>query len=166
LGLLSLVIGDTPGLEVWDRRGIWFPIERWYQSPAASLLAGRQLERLTNGRYTSGGHLVRSYPDAFISNEHSSSKSGYRYSLVFVLRAHYPVPVDTNKLENEITGKFQNPLVGTTAGELFRNIKGAHCNINTGIEEREAQRRHLAEKKKKELPAVLQNQLCSPTEVH
>jgi hypothetical protein len=153
LGLLSLVIGDTPGLEVWDRRGFFFPIERWYQSPAASLLAGRQLERLTNGRYVSGGHLVRSYPDQPKSNDYLPPESRYRYSLVFVLRAHYPVPVDTNKLENEITGRFQNPLIGTTAGELFSNIKGAHFNINTGIEEREAQRESLLEIRRKALLA-------------
>ncbi|TVY20305.1 hypothetical protein LARI1_G000812 [Lachnellula arida] len=40
LGLLSLVIGDKPGLEVWDRHAqAWFPIEKSFDSPAASILA-------------------------------------------------------------------------------------------------------------------------------
>ncbi|TVY22356.1 hypothetical protein LHYA1_G008648 [Lachnellula hyalina] len=69
LGLLSLVIGDKPGLEVWDRHAqSWFPIEKSFESPAGSILAGRQLERLTNSRYRSGGHLVRSYPSSSLNN--------------------------------------------------------------------------------------------------
>ncbi|PBP17544.1 2og-Fe oxygenase family protein [Diplocarpon rosae] len=71
LGLLSLVIGDKPGLEVRDTGiNVWFPIERSYKSPQGSLLIGRQLERLSNGCYNAGGLRVLSYPSAaYISNK-------------------------------------------------------------------------------------------------
>ena len=149
LGLLSLVIGDTPGLEVWDRTAqMWFQIERSYAKPAGSLLVGRQLEQLSNGRYRSGGHLVRSYPDVPDAKSLTTMQRNYRYSIVLVLRAHSPVPVNTDDLTTSITGEFQQPLKGITADELFRNIQSAHFNINTGIQERDEQRRKLEEKKK------------------
>jgi hypothetical protein len=42
-----------------------------------------------------------------------------------------------------------SPLLrrGITAGELFKNIQAAHFNINTGMQERDEQKRKLAEKK-------------------
>jgi hypothetical protein len=39
------------------------------------------------------------------------------------------------------------PRRGITAGELFKNIQAAHFNINTGMQERDEQKRKLAEKK-------------------
>ena len=149
--MLSLVHGDTPGLEVWDRDvHKYYQLERNYQQPAGSLLVGRQLERLSNGRYHSGGHLVRSYPDEPLLNSSEPRKPArtYRFSIVFVLRAHSPVPVDTDKLTTPITGQFCNPLKNIIAQELFRSIQNAHFNINTHIEEREEQRQRLAEQKK------------------
>lgn len=138
LGLLSLVIGDTPGLEAWDRNiSSWFPIERTYTQPAGTLLVGKQLERLSNGRYSAGGHLVRSYPDL-------ASKEKYRYSIVFVLRAHSPLLVNTDRLTSSITGEFQNPIRDVKARELYLQIQKAHFNINTGHDEREQQRIKLA----------------------
>lgn len=152
--MLSLVTGDTPGLEVWDRYvQKWFQIERTYERPASSILVGRELERLSNGRYRAGGHLVCSYPDPPLAPESEASSEStkpprnYRFSIVFVLRAHLPIPVDTDALTTPITGKFEHPLRGITAQELFRNIQSAHFNINTQIQEREEQRRRLAEKK-------------------
>jgi hypothetical protein len=149
------VNGDTPGLEVWDRHvQQYFQIERTYERPAGSLLVGRQLERLSNGRYRSGGHLVRSYPDSIpppdapISMEPIVPPRTYRFSIVFVLRAHSPIPVDTDNLTTSITGRFKRPLKDITAQELFRSIQSAHFNINTHIPEREEQRRRLAEQKK------------------
>lgn len=150
LGLLSLVIGDTPGLEVWDRHARrWFPIEQTYYCPAGSLLVGRQLQRLTNGRYTAGGHLVRSYPDPPSQPKQPTefTRRNYRYSIVFVLRAHSPVLVNTDNLTTPITGQFQSPLRDIEAHELFTEIKKAHININTGIEERNEQRQKLVEKR-------------------
>jgi isopenicillin N synthase-like dioxygenase len=153
LGLLSLVAGDTPGLEVWNmHQQSFFPIEKSYRStgPAATLLGGRQLQRLTNGRYLPGGHLVRSYPKLKEDSETSSSNDKrYRYSIVFVLRAHSPVPIDTDKLTTPITGKHREPLKDVTAHDLFMNIKNAHYNINTGIQDREEQKQKLEKLKLK-----------------
>jgi hypothetical protein len=147
------VNGDTPGLEVWDRHvQNYFQIERTYERPAGSLLVGRQLERLSNRRYRAGGHQVRSYPDPPLptGSEPVTEKPGrgYRFSIVFVLRAHSPIEVDTDTLTTPITGKFQHPLKDIKAQELFKDIQSAHFNINTQIQERDEQRRRLAEKKK------------------
>ncbi len=124
--------------------------ERTYRSPV--LLAGRQLECLTNNRYRSGGHLVRSYPDRLHdpTGEASIPRAPYRYSIVFVLRAHSPILVNTDALTTKVTCKFSRPLNGITAGELLRNIQADHFNINAGMEERNEQKRKLAEKKKDE----------------
>jgi len=145
LGLLSLVIGDTPGLEVWNRHANrWFDIERRYSEPAASLLVGRQLERLSNGKYRAGGHRVVSYPSSYATQ---TNPKNYRYSIVFILRAHSPVEIDTDELTTSITGRFEKSLRGVTARELFREIKLGHFNINTGVKERDEQKRKLAVKK-------------------
>lgn len=152
LGLLSLVIGDTPGLEVHDRHlNFSFPIEKTYESPAQTILIGRQLERLTNGRYKAGGHLVRSYPNPkpkATDVPNSADSRQYRYSIVFVLRAHYPVPINTDNLTTSITGQFEHPMRDITAGDLFKEIHAAHYNINTAVEERNEQKRKLDEEKK------------------
>jgi len=135
---LSLVIGDQPGLEVWDLNiHKWFQIERSYEKPAASLLVGRELEMLSNGRYVPGGHLVRSYPT---STEPSQK---YRYSIVFALRAHAPVSVDTDRLTTSITGEFRNPIKGIAAEEVFSVIYKSCFNVNTNIEERREQKERL-----------------------
>jgi hypothetical protein len=153
------VTGDTPGLEVWDRYvQKWFQIERTYERPASSILVGRELERLSNARYRSGGHLVRSYPDESDESEKPDKSSkplrSYRFSIVFVLRSHSPVPVDTDALTTSITGKYEHPLRNIVAGELFRTIQSAHFNINTQIQEREEQRQRLAGMKKQQDPSV------------
>lgn len=73
----------------------------------------------------------------------------YRYSIVFVLRAHSSVPVNTDQLTTKITGPFLKPVNGITAGQLYKEIHLAHFNINTGIEERNRQKELLAAKKEK-----------------
>ncbi|KAL2073699.1 hypothetical protein VTL71DRAFT_11025 [Oculimacula yallundae] len=150
LGLLSFVIGDKPGLEVMDSHaGIWFPIEQSYKSPKGSLLVGRQLERLSNARYRAGGHQVQSYPNSNPETITSSDPANnWRHSVVFVMRAHLPVPINTDELTTDITGPFLEPLRGITARELFDDIHSAHFNINAGVEERGEQRRRLAEQEK------------------
>ncbi|OCK82606.1 hypothetical protein K432DRAFT_415242 [Lepidopterella palustris CBS 459.81] len=152
LGLLSMVTGDTPGLEVWDLPSkSWFQIEKSYNGPASSLLVGRQLERLSNFRYRAGGHLVRAYgpnPNASQPSDPSLPKQpNYRYSIVFVLRAHKPVIVDTDLLTTKMTGKFENPIKGITAGTFYEQISNAHFNINTNMKERDEQRKKIAAKK-------------------
>jgi hypothetical protein len=144
------VQADSPGLEVWDRHGrFWFPIEKTFKTPAASVLVGRQLERLSNGLYPAAGHLVRAYSDESTPATSTDTRdvSRYRYSIVFVLRAHYPVPINTDELTTCITGPFYDPMKGITANDLFRELHQAHFNINTGIEERNKQKQTLAEKK-------------------
>ncbi|KAH5059039.1 hypothetical protein HBI88_191000 [Parastagonospora nodorum] len=149
LGLLSVVVGNVPGLEVWDGKG-WFDVEREVQRAGmqgASMLVGRQLERLSNGRYAAGGHRVVSYGAPAPTN--GDMEKRYRYSIVFVLRAHEPVVIESEELETEVTGKWEKPLSGVTAGKMYEEIRGKHFNINIGVEEREKQRRKIQEEKEK-----------------
>jgi hypothetical protein len=155
LGLLSVVVGNVPGLEVWDGQN-WFDIEREVEQSGmrgASLLVGRQLEKLSNGRYNAGGHRVVSYgaakPDVPQLSLGTQQKR-YRFSIVFVLRAHEPVVIESEALETRVTGKWAEPMKGVTAGKLYEQIRGRHFNINIGVEEREKQRRKVLEGKEKE----------------
>ncbi|KAF2703384.1 hypothetical protein K504DRAFT_343073, partial [Pleomassaria siparia CBS 279.74] len=152
LGLLSIVVGDVPGLEVWNGKQ-FFPIEKNYINPSATLLGGRQLERLSNYRYPAGGHRVVSYgrpkagptpASAPSSLSPESQPPKYRFSIVFVLRAYEPAIVNSDLLETEITGKWKAPVKGVTAGKMYDEIRRAHFNINTDLKEREEQRRKLA----------------------
>ncbi|KAI8932070.1 hypothetical protein NX059_010958 [Plenodomus lindquistii] len=158
LGLLSVVVGDVPGLEVWDGF-TWFECEREVQRAGrkgATVLAGRQLERLSNGRYPAGGHRVVSYGEGRqmamttpAGNSQGEEKS-YRFSIVFVLRAHEPVVIDSEDFETDVTGKWLEPMKGVTAGKFYEQIRGRHFNINIDVDEREKQRRRLANEKAKE----------------
>lgn len=140
LGLLSLVVGDRPGLEVLDRHvPCWFPIEQSYKYPAATVLVGRQLERLSNGRYTAGGHLVRTT----MNGDLQAIDHAYRHSIVFILRAHSSVPVDSERLTSTITGPFLEPLRDIIAGDLFRNIRQSHYNVNATTQTRAEQKKRL-----------------------
>jgi isopenicillin N synthase-like dioxygenase len=143
LGLVSFVAGDTPGLEVWtvtDRA--FFPIEKYYEdlSSQTTVLAGRQLQRLSNGRYVPGGHLVRSYPRPEAGD---GDDKKYRYSVVFALRAHDDVVIDVGSLTSEITGENTMVTHGQTARDLFANIRDSHYNINTGIDARQQQKKRI-----------------------
>ena len=178
LGLLSLVIGDTPGLEVLDHNLIltddngeqhspnWHPIEQSFERGMATLMSGKQLQHLTHDRYTPGGHRVMSYgkntplipanlDDLYPSrsrrllNRLSFSrpkvpvKEKYRYSIVFVLRAHGDVPVDYDLLETPELKFKDEDKEAKTAGQLFKRIKKAHYNVNIGHAQREEQKRLL-----------------------
>ncbi|KAF2756472.1 hypothetical protein EJ05DRAFT_65646 [Pseudovirgaria hyperparasitica] len=148
LGLLSFVMGDTPGLEVWNKyHNDFWPIEKTYKVPQGTILGGRQLQRLSNERYEAGGHLVRSYGLPHESPITAAHEKPYRYSIVFVLRAHSPILVDTDKLTTSITGPFKHPLRDMTAGQLFQDTKRKHFNINTGTEEREKQKLEIIAKR-------------------
>ncbi|KAF2627471.1 hypothetical protein BU25DRAFT_411076 [Macroventuria anomochaeta] len=142
LGLLSVVVGNVPGLEVWEGAK-WFKVEKEVEKTGmkgASLLAGRQLERLSNGRYPAGGHRVVSYGDP---DGGKDGEKRYRFSIVFVLRAHEPVVINSDELETDITGKWPEPVLGLTAEKLYAKIRGAHFNINISMEERERQRQNV-----------------------
>lgn len=56
--------------------------------------------------------------------------------------------MDTDLLTTEVTGEWQEPIKGITAGEMYAQIRGAHFNINTGLQERDEQRRKIEERKK------------------
>jgi hypothetical protein len=156
LGLLSVVVGDVPGLEVWDGLD-WFAVEKEVRQAGqrgATTLSGRQLERLSNGRYPAGGHRVMAYgsqppasrapgPDVIVATVPPgppNEEKHYRYSIVFVLRAHEPVFIRSDSLETPITGKWAEPMNDVTAGKFYEKIRGKHFNINVDMDEREKQR--------------------------
>ncbi len=159
LGLLSIVVGNVPGLEVWNGRA-WFDVEREVEragQKGASLLVGRQLEQLSNGRYPAGGHRVVAYGSSKhestgataklpSSNPTDAKEKRYRFSIVFVLRAHEPVILNSDELETEITGKWKTPIVNNTVEKWYEEIRGRHFNINIDKGERERQRQKLRSK--------------------
>lgn len=124
--------------------------ERTYRSPV--LLAGRPLECLMNNHYRSGGHLIHSYPDRTPNptDKNLTPKAPCRYSIVFVLQAHAPVPVNTDELTTLITGNFTRPMKGVIAGDLFKNIQAVQFNSTAGLEKRDEQKKKLAETKVKQ----------------
>lgn len=149
LGLLSVVVGNVPGLEVWDGEK-WFEVEKEVEKTGmkgASLLAGRQLERFSNGRYPAGGHRVVSYGDPLGGKD---GEKRYRFSIVFVLRAHEPALINSEELQSSVTGAWPEPVQGLTAGELYAKIRGAHFNINISQEERERQRENVRKLKEQD----------------
>jgi isopenicillin N synthase-like dioxygenase len=144
LGLLSLVIGSSPGLEVWDPiLQSWVSIE---ESPldeegkpiqpqpriTASILTGTFLTHLTNGVYFPGIHRVV-VPVLLPSSP--SNESPYRYSVVYPLRAHSPVILNASVFATPLTGIFKPERIalfdGKTAGEVYDKIAGKAWNINT-----------------------------------
>jgi hypothetical protein len=176
LGLLSLVIGDTPGLEVWDaktpdangkpQKPFWHPIEQSFERGMGTIMGGRQLQYLTRNRYMPGGHRVVSYGEntplipadldtlypskskrllnrLSFSKPPAVEKEKYRYSIVFVLRAHENVPIDYSTLEQPGFIFTENDKQARTAGELWQRIRGSHFNINTGLKERDEQKKKL-----------------------
>jgi isopenicillin N synthase-like dioxygenase len=152
LGLLSLVAGSSPGLEVYNgMTRSFFPIEKSYKdlSSFATVLGGRQLQRLTNGRYAPGPHQVRSYPKPNGLLKSSTVGKRFRYSIVFVLRAHGEVTIDTQSLTSRITGTPSMVTDGMPAKAFFDSIRNSHYNINTGIKARELQRKKIEELKSK-----------------
>ncbi|KAH7355780.1 hypothetical protein BKA66DRAFT_502633 [Pyrenochaeta sp. MPI-SDFR-AT-0127] len=152
LGLLSIVVGNVPGLEVWDGQ-TWFEVEREVErsgQKGASMLVGRQLERLSNGRYAAGGHRVVSYGSHKPPIAPAVEEKAYRFSIVLVLRAHEPVIINSDELVTDITGKWADPIKGVTAGKFYEEIRGRHFNINIDVSEREKQRRRVRQVKGKD----------------
>ncbi|KAJ8067240.1 hypothetical protein OCU04_004603 [Sclerotinia nivalis] len=158
LGLLSLSISDAPGLEVLDMQSkTSLPIERSYEGiSAGTLLVGRELEFLSNGRYHAGGHSVRMYAETVTGNEPAGKENGneremaarkhYRYSIVFVLRGHEELAIDTYELRTPITGRWKKSMKGLKMENLYRRFMSKHININAEMEERQEQRKKLHEK--------------------
>ncbi|KAL9130457.1 MAG: hypothetical protein Q9217_001380 [Psora testacea] len=147
LGLLSLVVGHSPGLHVKNSdTDLWVPVEEDAVLPpdartrsrglTATLLGGETLAFLTRGQYKAGVHgVVCEAPTARYGYD------PYRYSIVFTLRPA-PAAIFTREFESEITGAFEGEesAEGESMKELFAKIRKTHYNINAAPEVRERQR--------------------------
>ncbi|KAF7969737.1 hypothetical protein HWV62_28493 [Athelia sp. TMB] len=157
LGLLSLVIGDSPGLDVWDEQSKqWIAIEEGAApsgGPTFTLLTGQTLYRLTNSIYKSGVHRVFVPP---ADNSSSADDAKYRYSLVYALRPHRTGIISTSALTSNITGAYRWPIEGVPARELFSAIGKLHWSVNIDKEELEAQKIRNAAYKEQLLHEVSQ----------
>ena len=154
LGLLSLVVGHSPGLHVLSpSSGSWLPIEEDICLPpgtktrskglTATLLVGETLAYLTRGQYRAGVHGVVCTPPGL-----GNGNDSFRYSIVYTLRPAV-APVYTRNFESEIVGRFleEERAEGVSSVELFGRIKKTHYNVNVGPEIREKQK--LAQQKGK-----------------
>ncbi|KAL9100550.1 MAG: hypothetical protein Q9163_004088 [Psora crenata] len=153
LGLLSLVVGHSPGLHVKNSdTGAWVPVENDAVLPpgsrsrsgglTATLLGGETLAMLTRGRYNAGVHGVVCEPPAT-----PSGCDSYRYSIVFTLRPA-EVPVYSRDFESNMTGTFgkDERAEGQSMRELFARIRTTHYNVNAAPEIRERQRERQRKK--------------------
>ncbi|KIJ52463.1 hypothetical protein M422DRAFT_64935 [Sphaerobolus stellatus SS14] len=157
LGLLTIVIGSSPGLEVYSRnsstnQGEWISIEQApYSTPSpsgltATVLAGETLTYLTNRRFIPGRHRVF-VPSIHPDDSPDDRDAPYRFSLVFALRPHESALLSSSLLTTDITGPFICPLEGVYGKELFDAISKSKYNVNTNQKDREAQKRRLQTKK-------------------
>ena len=147
LGLLSLVIGHSPGLQVLDTTtNAWISIEEPPSiSPdttarsnglTATLLGGETLNFLSRNTYKAGVHRVVCAPPS----PENKNNDPYRFSIVFTLRPA-AVPLFTKDFESEITGVFGEGerLEGQSCNVLFDRIMRTHWNINAQKDVREKQ---------------------------
>ncbi|KAJ7662267.1 hypothetical protein B0H17DRAFT_1093740 [Mycena rosella] len=153
LGLLTLVVGQSPGLDARDpATGQWVSVEDTPPGAprlTATLLAGQTLTYLTRGLYASGIHRVSVLPS-------TSPADKYRFSLVFALRPAPKSTIDTTKFEGGLISKFPEErlsldlnnfpncsMYGQPAADLFKAIAQKHWNVNIAPEIREQQKRNL-----------------------
>lgn len=143
LGLLSLVVGHSPGLQArsptTDR---WVAVEEDNCLPpglrsrskglTATLLVGETLSFLTRDKYKAGVHGVVTAPKA---------NDPYRYSIVFALRPAV-APMFTKDFESPRVGQFppNQQANGESSTELFKRIRTSHWNVNIKPEIRERQK--------------------------
>jgi isopenicillin N synthase-like dioxygenase len=170
LGMLSLVIGHTPGLDVFEPASPAHPNGRWLSveeptDPAgrgltATLLGGQVLNFLTQGRYTPGVHRVSVRP---------ADDTPFRFSLVFALRPA-PAPMHTACFESPQIGPFPPgaQLHGDSMASVFDRIMKSHWNINVTKDIREEQQRKFEERKAEERRAAQEAQKATQVkeEVH
>ena len=156
LGLLSLVVGRTPGLHVLNSiTGLWVPIEDDAVLPpnarmrsgglTATLLSGETLAFLSRGQYKAGAHGVVCAPHL-----PDLENDPYRYSIVFTLRPAV-APIHTKNFESKVTGCFkeEEQADGESSAELFGRIRKSHYNVNAPPEIRERQRKRQMERLKR-----------------
>ncbi|KZP32793.1 Clavaminate synthase-like protein [Athelia psychrophila] len=160
LGFLSLVIGSSPGLDVWDDTSKkWVAIEEGADprdGPTFTLLTGQCLYRLTNSIYKAGVHRVFVPPADAAS---STDDAKYRYSLVFALRPHRSGIISTSALTSNVTGEHQWPIEGVPARELFSAIGKLHWSVNLDQKELGAQKIRNAKYKEQFLREVSEGQI-------
>ncbi|KAJ7641280.1 hypothetical protein FB45DRAFT_899841 [Roridomyces roridus] len=159
LGILTLVIGHSPGLDARDpTTGEWHSVEDapppGWGKLTATLLCGRTLWYLTRGLYASGDHRVS-------VRAPSSPDDLYRFSLVFALRPFYTAPIETDVFaRSPLIGPFpparispttypQCSMHGEPARMLFDVIIGKSWNVNVAPEIREMQKKKLADASRK-----------------
>ncbi|KZV88708.1 hypothetical protein EXIGLDRAFT_751549 [Exidia glandulosa HHB12029] len=140
LGLLTLVVGHSPGLDAWDvDANGWKSIEDGSNGElTATLLAGQTLARLTNNLYTAGRHQVRVHPA-------SENGEPYRFSIVFAQRGFLPAKISSAAYTTDVTGPFHYPFPEVEMRELYRAISNAHYNVNIDKDLRSQQKQKLAE---------------------
>ncbi|CAF9907898.1 hypothetical protein IMSHALPRED_006526 [Imshaugia aleurites] len=149
LGVLSLVVGRSPGLQALDARtNSWVAVEDETNLPAgavarsggltATLLVGETLAFLSRGKYKAGVHRVVCAPAA------ESGGDPYRFSIVFTLRAA-PAPLFTRDFESEVVGAFGagERVEGESSAVVFERIMRTHWNVNAQPSVREEQRRRF-----------------------
>lgn len=150
LGLLTIVVGSSAGLEVFEpdpadskNGGKWISIEEEQTMTGdltCTLLSGATLARLSNGLYTPGRHRVFVHPST------DEAPSPYRFSLVFALRAHLPVVVSSRMFTTDVTGPYIHPFGEdreAKMGDIYQAISNAHFNINIDKSVREEQRQKV-----------------------
>ncbi|THH10590.1 hypothetical protein EW145_g1216, partial [Phellinidium pouzarii] len=148
LGLLTIVVGHSPGLECWDDlAGCWVPCET-REGLNATILAGQTLAKFTNWRYTAGRHRVFVHPSQGPQESTTTPPlfdPSYRLSIVHALRAHLPLRVSHTDFETPITGRYApaRQFVDASIHEIYRAISNAHWNVNIGVEERQRQQQAL-----------------------
>ena len=147
LGLLSLVVGNSPGLHVLNTEtGLWVPIEEDAVLPpytrtssgglTATLLVGETLTFLSRRVFEAGVHGVVCAPPSL-----EDEGEQYRYSIVFTLRPAI-APLFTSNFESHVTGQFPEEVrsEGKSSDELFMTIKNSHYNVNAAPDIRVRQR--------------------------
>ncbi|KAM0801219.1 hypothetical protein BDR22DRAFT_962394 [Usnea florida] len=157
LGMLSLVVGHSPGLQALDTNtGTWVSVEDERNLPpgararsgglTATLLTGETLAFLSRGMYKAGVHRVVCDPPAAAEGEEGGD--AYRFSIVFTLRAA-AAPLFTGEFESGVTGRFGvgERVEGESSGVLFERIMRSHWNVNAAPSVRDEQRRRFEEKK-------------------
>lgn len=157
LGLLSLVVGHSPGLEVQNvSNNSWIPIEEDTYLPSgsrtrsggltATLLGGETLSFLSRGNYRAGVHRVVCAPVS------ASNNDPFRFSIVYTLRPAV-APLYTRDFESAITGHFaaEERCEGISSAKLFDAILRSHWNINAAKEVRERQREEQRMKREQPL---------------
>ena len=173
LGVLSLVVGHSPGLQALDARtNAWVSVEDERNLPpgsvtrsgglTATLLAGETLAFLSRGAYKAGVHRVVCAPSSSTSSSSSSSSSSsttpavengekaenpsdaYRYSIVYTLRAA-PAPLFTADFESPVVGQFGpgERVEGESSAVMFERIMRTHWNVNAAPRVRDEQRRRF-----------------------